>query len=194
MNKNDTMKWEDIYKVWKWEMCKFPVLSAQKYCLKTEISKPRFGPCYSFNWIEKEREKESIESDVAALTSGRMEIEAGWSKGTIRTAALLCSCEKEEEFAAVWICAFVLSLTRGRSGGDETHRNAFNLEYEAAPVFARKYGYWHSNSREFFPEFYIPMELFWEDKKLSVSALVKLAALDAAVVIGNYTPVEYKKI
>ena len=55
MNKNDTMKWEDIYKVWKWEMCKFPVLSAQKYCLKTEISKPRFGPCYSFNWIEKER-------------------------------------------------------------------------------------------------------------------------------------------
>ena len=43
MNKNDTMKWEDIYKVWKWEMCKFPVLSAQKYCLKTEISKPRFG-------------------------------------------------------------------------------------------------------------------------------------------------------
>ena len=26
MNKNDTMKWEDIYKVWKWEMCKFPVL------------------------------------------------------------------------------------------------------------------------------------------------------------------------
>ena len=79
MNKNDTMKWEDIYKVWKWEMCKFPVLSAQKYCLKTEISKPRFGPCYSFNWIEKEREKESIESDVAALTSGRMEIEAGWS-------------------------------------------------------------------------------------------------------------------
>ena len=28
MNKNDTMKWEDIYKVWKWEMCKFPVLSA----------------------------------------------------------------------------------------------------------------------------------------------------------------------
>lgn len=112
------MKWEDIYKVWKWEMCKFPVLSAQKYCLKTEISKPRFGPCYSFNWIEKEREKESIESDVAALTSGRMEIEAGWSKGTIRTAALLCSCEKEEEFAAVWICAFVLSLTRGRSGGE----------------------------------------------------------------------------
>ena len=78
-----------------------------------------------------------------------MEIEAGWSKGTIRTAALLCSCEKEEEFAAVWICAFVLSLTRGRSGGDETHRNAFNLEYEVAPVFARKYGYWHSNSREF---------------------------------------------
>jgi len=72
MNKNDTMKWEDIYKVWKWEMCKFPVLSAQKYCLKTEISKPRFGPCYSFNWIEKEREKESIESDVAALTSRRM--------------------------------------------------------------------------------------------------------------------------
>ena len=66
-----------------------------------------------------------------------MEIEAGWSKGTIRTAALLCSCEKEEEFAAVWICAFVLSLTRGRSGGDETHRNAFNLEYEAAPVFAK---------------------------------------------------------
>ena len=121
------MKWEDIYKVWKWEMCKFPVLSAQKYCLKTEISKPRFGPCYSFNWIEKEREKES-------------------------------------------------------------------MEYEAAPVFARKYGYWHSNSREFFPEFYIPMELFWEDKKLSVSALVKLAALNAAVVIGNYTPVEYKKI
>ena len=112
-----------------------------------------------------------------------MEIEAGWSKGTIRTAALLCSCEKEEEFAAVWICAFVLSL-----------RNAFNLEYEAAPVFARKYGYWHSNSREFFPEFYIPMELFWEDKKLSVSALVKLAALNAAVVIGNYTPVEYKRI
>ena len=103
-----------------------------------------------------------------------MEIEAGWSKGTIRTAALLCSCEKEEEFAA--------------------HRNAFNLEYEAAPVFARKYGYWHSNSREFFPEFYIPMELFWEDKKLSVSALVKLAALNAAVVIGNYTPVEYKRI
>ena len=49
------MKWEDIYKVWKWEMCKFPVLSAQKYYLKTEISKPRFGPCYSFNWIEKER-------------------------------------------------------------------------------------------------------------------------------------------
>jgi hypothetical protein len=46
MNKNDTMKWEDIYKVWKWEMCKFPVLSAQKYYLKTEISKPRFGPCY----------------------------------------------------------------------------------------------------------------------------------------------------
>ena len=161
MSKNDTMKWEDIYKVWKWEMCKFPVLSAQKYCLKTEISKPRFGPCYSFNWIEKEREKESIESDVAALTSGRMEIEAGWSKGTIRTAALLCSCEKEEEIA---------------------------------PVFARKYGYWHSNSREFFPEFYIPMELFWEDKKLSVSALVKLAALNAAVVIGNYTPVEYKRI
>ena len=38
------------------------------------------------------------------------------------------------------------------------------------------------------------MELFWEDKKLSVSALVKLAALNAAVVIGNYTPVEYKKI
>ena len=95
-----------------------------------------------------------------------MEIEAGWSKGTIRTAALLCSCEKEEEFAAVWICAFVLSLMRGRSGGDETHRNAF----------------------------YIPMELFWEDKKLSVSALVKLAALNAAVVIGNYTPVEYKRI
>jgi len=31
MNKNDTMKWEDIYKVWKWEMCKFPVLSAQKF-------------------------------------------------------------------------------------------------------------------------------------------------------------------
>lgn len=74
------MKWEDIYKVWKWEMCKFPVLSAQKYCLKTEISKPRFGPCYSFNWIEKEREKESIESDVAALTSGRMEIEQGGAK------------------------------------------------------------------------------------------------------------------
>lgn len=123
-----------------------------------------------------------------------MEIEAGWSKGTIRTAALLCSCEKEEEFAAVWICEFVLSLTRGRSGGDETHRNAFNLEYEVAPVFARKYGYWYSNSREFFPEFYIPMELFWEDKKLSVSALVKLAALNAAVVIGNYTPVEYKRI
>ena len=101
---------------------------------------------------------------------------------------MLCSCEKEEEFATVWICAFVLSLTRGRSGGDGTHRNAFNLEYEAAPVFARKYGYWHSNSREFFPE------LFWEDKKLSVSALVKLAALNAAVVIGNYTPVEYKRI
>ena len=102
--------------------------------------------------------------------------------------------KRKKSFAAVWICAFVLSLTRGRSGGDETHRNAFNLEYEAAPVFARKYGYWHSNSREFFPEFYIPMELFWEDKKLSVSALVKLAALNAAVVIGNYTPVEYKKI
>ena len=49
-------------------------------------------------------------------------------------------------------------------------------------------------AREFFPEFYIPMELFWEDKKLSVSALVKLAALNAAVVIGNYTPVEYKRI
>ena len=81
MNKNDTMKWEDIYKVWKWEMCKFPVLSAQKYCLKTEISKPRFGPCYSFNWIEKEREKESIESDVAALTSGRNgNLKTGWSK------------------------------------------------------------------------------------------------------------------
>ena len=47
---------------------------------------------------------------------------------------------------------------------------------------------------KFFPEFYIPMELFWEDKKLSVSALVKLAALNAAVVIGNYTPVEYKRI
>ena len=37
MNKNDTMKWEDIYKVWKWEMCKFPVLSAQKYCLKQKF-------------------------------------------------------------------------------------------------------------------------------------------------------------
>ena len=36
--------------------------------------------------------------------------------------------------------------------------------------------------------------IVWEDKKLSVSALVKLAALNAAVVIGNYTPVEYKKI
>ena len=31
------MKWEDIYKVWKWEMCKFPVLSAQKYCLKQKF-------------------------------------------------------------------------------------------------------------------------------------------------------------
>ena len=37
MNKNDTMKREDIYKVWKWEKCKFPVLSAQKYCFKQKF-------------------------------------------------------------------------------------------------------------------------------------------------------------
>lgn len=30
MNKNDTMKWEDIYKVWKWEMCKFPDFISSK--------------------------------------------------------------------------------------------------------------------------------------------------------------------
>ena len=172
------MKWEDNFiKSGNGKCVNFLFYQLKKYCFKTEISKPRFGPCYSFNWIEKEREKESIESDVAALTSGRMEIEAGWSKGTIRTAALLCSCEKEEEFAAVWICAFVLSLTRGRSGGDETHRNAFNLEYEAAPVFCEKI--WllaFKFKRNFSRNFIFLWNCFGKIKKLSVSALVKIGS------------------
>ena len=41
MNKNDTMKWEDIYKVWKWEMCKFPVLLYRKDRLRRSLELKR---------------------------------------------------------------------------------------------------------------------------------------------------------
>ncbi len=194
MNKNNTPKWNDIYRDWKIETRKFPELCGQLRYLSVNISKPQYGQCYFFDWVPKIDEENAIQAGVTALASGWPEVGTSWSKGTIKTASLLASCETEEECAAVWLCSFALSLLRHETDRCETYRNALHLEHEACAVFARKYGYWHSSSRDLLPESYIPANLLWESKDLSVSTLVELAAINAALVMTHYTPVEYKRV
>ncbi len=152
MSKNEMMKWSEIYCLWKSRVRKFPNLLSQTVCLKSEITKPQYGPLFYYNWVSNGTVDTSIREDMTALASGWTEIGTSWSKGTIRTAALLADCKTEEETAAVWLCAFTLILLRSESKWDDTMRNAAKIEQEARTVFASEHGYWHTSSREFFPK------------------------------------------
>ena len=193
MYKDTEWNWEKIYGVWKIATLRFPELRGPLHYRSVNFSKPEYGPCYYFDWLTNGEEQMKIETSLKALASTWSDIPTNWSKGTIQTAALLTCCENEEELAAVWICAFALSLIRTRAIKGETQRNAVNLEHEACLLFVHDYGYWHSNSRDLFPEFYIPMDLFWDDKKFSMEELIEFAAMNAALVLAHYTPVEYKR-
>ncbi len=192
MNRDNTVKWKDIYHIWQAAVRKYPELQNLPLYRSVAFSEPRFGPCFYFNWIKKEEEEKAIREDLAALASSWPEVGMNWSRGTVKTAGLLAFCETEEEAAAVWICAFALFLDRRGGGRNTTTGNAYLLEREACGVFARKRGYWHTSSRDFFPDCYIPEGLLWERETLSVSTLVELAAINAAMVMTHYTPVEYK--
>ena len=185
-------KWEDIYQHWKFAARKYPELQGENKCLKIEINEPRFGQVYHYNWIDNSKKEQSIKKDISALASMYLDIGEEWSKGTIKTAGILSCCETEEEFAAVWICAFVTEIERNRSEPTETLRNAMRIAYEAYNIFVSKCGNWHSASRMLFPESYIPISLFYDTKNMSFQTLVELAAINAALVLAHYTPVEYK--
>lgn len=101
-------------------------------------------------------------------------------------------CESEEEMAAIWLCAFALAIERNSRNGDSLSRLAAEIQYKACPLFAQKYGYWHHQSRDFFPEFYIKSGLLREENSISLPAFIELAVLNAALVMNHYTPVEYK--
>lgn len=141
-----------------------------------------------------ETEEEAVQEDLKILASGYPEVGTSWSRGTIKTASLLADCETEEEFAAVWLSAFALSLTRKGGEWDTTKRNAAIIEQEACSIVTKRHGYWHASSRDFFPVFYIPTNLFWESKDLSAATLVELAAINAALVMAHFIPVEYKVV
>ena len=194
MNKNDTATWRQIYDDWNWAVRDFPELRSLSCCMKINITQPQYGPVYHFDWVAKGTEEEAVQEDLKILASGYPEVGTAWSRGTIKTASLLADCETEEEFAAVWLSAFALSLTRKGGGWDTTKRNAAIIEQEACSIVTKKHGYWHASSRDFFPAFYIPTNLFWESKDLSAATLVELAAINAALVMAHFTPVEYKVV
>ena len=194
MSLESTIKWKDIYLIWDAATTRLPELCKRPCCRSVDISKPLFGPCYYYNWVKNGEMDIAIQKDLAILDSEFLEVGMSWSKGTLMTASLLSSCQDGEELAAVWLCAFALTLLRQNIiDHQETRILLSNLQREACAVFARKYGYWHSNSRTLLPEFYIPTELFWENTPLSLSVLVELAAINAASVLAHYTPIEYKR-
>ena len=188
------VSWRELYSYWNLAIKKFPQLGSETSCLKVDITEPKFVPIYYFNWVPKAETQKAVQADIKQLASGWPEIGDSWSKGTVRTAGLLASCETKEETAAVWLSAFALSLLRKGKHWNTTKRNAADIEQEAHILLAGKHGYWHASSKEFFPQFYIPEKLFWESQELSVSTLVELAALNAALVSANFVPVEYKLV
>lgn len=194
MNKENIVQWDDIYHYWRAATSKFPELQGPLRCLRADISEPKYGPIYYYDWVEKENAEAAIQKGVTALASGWPELGTPWSKGTIRTACLLVSCKTEEELAAVWLCASSLSLLRNGAGESGMQRGAADIELKTCKIFARKYGYWHSNSRDIFPELYIPMKLLRDSKDISVPMLLELAVINAALVMAHFTPVEYKKV
>lgn len=191
MSTNEMMKWSEIYCLWQSEVRKFSNLLNQTKCLRVAITKPQYGPLYYYNWVPNGTVDTSIQEDIKVLASAWPEIGTSWSKGTIRTAALLADCKTEEDTAAVWLCAFALTLLRSGSKWDETKRNAAKIEQEARTVFASEHEYWHTSSRAFFPQFYLPDGLFWDADNLSISTLIELAVVNASLVAAHYTPVEY---
>lgn len=194
MNREQIVKWKDIYSWWKAAIIIFSEIQGSIRCLRVDISEPKYGPICYYDWVKKDNEEATVKAGVAALASRWSELDSPWSKGTINTVSMLASCEAEEEFAAIWLCAFSLTLLRRGLDRSGTRKNAACIERESCAVFARKYGYWHHSSRDFFPEFYIPDGLLWESEDLSVLSLVELAAVNASLVMSHFTPIEYKKV
>ncbi len=191
VKKKDILEWKDIYELWGYAISELPELHIQQPHLSVGFSEPKYGQVCYFNWARKGDEEKTVQSDLVTLSRWQ-EIGENWSKGTIRTASILARCETDEERAAVWIAACMLSLTRSGIAINTTIRNAHQIEHQARIYFTHKYGYWHTNSREFFPEFYIPNGLLWDGKELTAPTLIELAALNASMVLTHYTMIEYK--
>ncbi len=192
MKNEKELPWEEIYHLWQLAMTKYPELKDPNLCQRRLFSEPRFGPIYHFNWVNKNNMEAAIQEDLRILASAWPEIGSQWSKGTIMTAALLASCETEEELAAVWLSAFARSWLGRGYPTNTTEHNLSNISEKARFVFAPRYGYWHHNSSDLFPEEYISRYLLYSCDELSAMSIVDLAAANASLVMTHYTPVEYE--
>lgn len=190
--KEKTIDWQDLYDYWKRYSRYLPELQFPLQGKRIEINERIFGSVYHYNWLNKSKEEQEIEEDKRLITSTWIDPGNQWSRGTIHTAGLLMECETAEEMAAIWLCAFAHTIERNKNNRDSLSRLAAEIQYKACPLFAQKYGYWHHQSRDFFPEFYIMSDLLWEENSISIPAFIELAVLNAALVMDHYTPVEYK--
>ena len=188
---DDALAWKELYAHWGIAIMKFPELQGNLDIRRVAIHEPKYGPVYFYNWVDKRNEEAAIREDVRKEASTWQEIGSEWSKGTLTTATLLASSKTPEELAAVWITAFALALQKRLKHHNALHHNAFMVVHSASAVFAQRYGYWHHNSSNFFPEFYVPYSLLWDDVPLTQFVIVELAALNAAHVLAHFTPIEY---
>lgn len=195
METKKDLSWSTIYRHWNMATLGLPEIHGLPQCLKIPVSGPLYGPIYHFNWIKVGNEEPSVQENITTLSSSWLDVGTQWSKGTLHTAAFLTSCKTGEEAAAVWLHAFSLSLIRDTLCGCKiygTKKSVINILTASSEILPQTWGYWHHNSKDFFPSFYIPYDLFEESQLLSVPVLVKLAAINASLVMTHYTPVEYK--
>lgn len=188
---DDALTWKELYAHWEIAVMQFPELQGNLDFRRVTIQEPKYGPVYLYNWVDKRNEETAIREDVRKETSTWQEIGSEWPKGTLTTAMLLASSKTPEELAAVWITAFALALQKRSEHHNVLHYNAVIVEHSASPVFAQKYGYWHHSSNNFFPEFYVPRSLLWDNVPLTQFVIVELAALNAAQVLVHFTPIVY---
>ena len=189
----ETIKWKEVYSLWKYGTYRFPELLTDPIPVETVfVVYNREGYIYGFDWLSNEdarRRKQLIEKDPLSF----LYFTRPSNKGTIQTAEMLVNAKDKEEQAAIWIAATAKELSGGKHG-NSIWRYANLLETAAWEFLGTRYYLWHHAMKRLVPDIMIPRAVLENIKCEDVEPVIGLIQMNTILLRSTWSVLRYTSL
>ncbi len=191
MKKLQPVTWEEIYRYWEVYARDMAGMGQMQNDLKEIHVDYERGIFYGYDWLSQ-NEYVHREDLIRNNPTSFLLFTKPSNKGTIHTIQMLMEAQDEEEWTAIWICAFTKELMERVTG--DNHRIANQIHQESWKFLSERFYMWHHAMKRLIPEILFNYSLCSEIEHRSYESIVELARINTILTMNEYIPILYSSL